>query len=311
LCHRHALAGSILAVLILAESSWAAVPIEPNAETPSAAIGILIDPDSKPGVLVDAVRVGSPADEAGITPGDRIENLDGESLEDWYAFRSAIRKGEPGVARRLTVRRAGVAFEVLVVPGIPVSGSERREQLFVPSYRTSCERGRGYMPSLGLIAVGASVFLALCLWSTAKGVSIRALLLGGGAWVIATGASLGQSLILCRLTGGWTLGLPLVGVLTENLVFLALATPFALGSRRAASGYGARSWHVTARIGALYMIGANAAALVVVVVMGSILPAMPSAHSFISAGRRALDIGTNAVRCSWLMRSWWGRLPRR
>ena len=295
-CLRQALAaGTVVAVLILTARLNAATPIDPNAETPSATIGVLVDPTSKPGVLIDAVRIGSPADEVGLRPGDQIESLDGEPLDDWDTFRRVIREGQAGVARRLTVHRAGVTFDVLVVPGFPASGLERQERLFVPSYRTSCVRVRWYMPAFRLLAVGGLVLVALCRWSKVKGASTRPVLLGSTAWAIGTSAALGQSLLLCRLTGGWTLGMPLVASLTGNAVLLGLVTPFVLRGYQAASGHGERPWHETARIGAIYMIGANLAAFIMVMVMTSILPAIPSGHSLISGGLRLLDVGMNAV----------------
>ena len=151
------------------------------------------------------------------------------------------------------------------------------------------------MPALTLLAVGGLAILALCLWSKVKGASIRPVLLGSRAWAIGTSAALGQNLLLCRLAGGWTFGMPLVALITGNAVFLGLATPFVLRSYQAATAHRERAWHETARIGAIYMIGANLAALIIVMVMRSILPAIPSGHSLISGGLRLLDVGMNAV----------------
>ena len=89
--------------------------------------------------------------------------------------------------------------------------------------------------------------------------------------------------------------MPLVALITGNAVFLGLATPFVLRSYQAATAHRERAWHEKARIGAIYMIGANLAALIMVMVMTSILPAIPSGHSLISGGLRLLDVGMNAV----------------
>ena len=104
------------------------------------------------------------------------------------------------------------------------------------------------MPTLRLLAVGGLVLVALCLWGKVKGASTRPVLLGSTAWAIGTSAALGQSLLLCRLTGGWTFGMPLVALITGNGVFLGLATPFVLRGYQAASGHRERPWHETARI---------------------------------------------------------------
>src|SRR5206468_10666999 len=118
--------------------------------------------------------------------------------------------------------------------------------------------------------------------------------LGGGAWIIATSVALGQNLVLCRVTGGWPPGTPLLAVLTANGAFIGLATPL-LRTYQRAPGQRERPWHEIARLGAVYMIAANLAALIIVVAMSSILPAVPSGHSFISSGRQWLYFGTNAV----------------
>src|SRR5262245_7223090 len=75
------------------------VPVKPTFER--ATIGVQLDPEaSGAGASVYGVRVGSPADKAGLTYGDRIVSVDGETVEDWRALQRIIGQAEPGVARR-------------------------------------------------------------------------------------------------------------------------------------------------------------------------------------------------------------------
>src|SRR5690349_6502948 len=135
----HAVVGGVVAVILVSARVGVATPTESRPTTPGPTIGIRNDPhDSQPGVLVDAVRTGSPADVAGLNPGDRIERIDGELIQDRDALQRAVQEAQPGVTRTLTVRRGGVAFDVNVAPRSSFPETEPREKLFAPSYRISC-----------------------------------------------------------------------------------------------------------------------------------------------------------------------------
>src|SRR5712664_2960909 len=124
----------------------AEVPVESSPASPRAVVGIQGDPDaSGPGARVYGVRVGSPADQAGLTHGDQIVGLDGEPVVDWATLQRSISQGQPGIARRLTVQRGDVVFDVTLVPEDPLHRSEQPERLFAPVYRAPCEGGRGYV----------------------------------------------------------------------------------------------------------------------------------------------------------------------
>lgn len=91
----------------------AEVPVEPTLASSRAVVGIQLDPDaSGPGTRVYGVRVGSPADVAGLTHGDQIVGIDGEPVVDWSTLQRSIGQGQPGIARRLTVQRGDVVFDV-------------------------------------------------------------------------------------------------------------------------------------------------------------------------------------------------------
>ena len=65
--------------------------------------------------VVGALGVSSPAQEAGIEPGDRIVSIDGNQVESWYDLRRLIQAsgGEPQI---FTLQRDGRTLDVSVTP---------------------------------------------------------------------------------------------------------------------------------------------------------------------------------------------------
>ncbi len=70
-------------------------------------VGFATDPRAAP-ITIDYLFDGSPADRAGLVPGDRIVAIDGTAV-DTLAREQAIEriKGEPGTSVRLTIERGG------------------------------------------------------------------------------------------------------------------------------------------------------------------------------------------------------------
>jgi serine protease Do len=64
------------------------------------------------GVLVLRVETDSPAEKAGILPGDVIESFDGEPLADVEELRRAVRRAQPGDDWKAQVIREGKSIEV-------------------------------------------------------------------------------------------------------------------------------------------------------------------------------------------------------
>ncbi|MDR2670883.1 MAG: PDZ domain-containing protein [Oscillospiraceae bacterium] len=79
---------------------------------PFVGVGLQVDATRGPGLYVDVVQPGSPADEAGLLGGDRIVRIDGVdiSLFPWQAAAELLR-GEEGTSVTLGVRRADEAAE--------------------------------------------------------------------------------------------------------------------------------------------------------------------------------------------------------
>jgi aminopeptidase YwaD len=63
-------------------------------------------------VVVERVEAGSPADRAGVEPGDRILSLDGIPVESIYDYVRALQRSVPGGAGRLVVERDGRPLEL-------------------------------------------------------------------------------------------------------------------------------------------------------------------------------------------------------
>jgi serine protease Do len=71
----------------------------------------------KEGVLVSSVASGSPADDAGLRPGDIIREIDRATVEDVETYERLIREAEPGGTLLLLVRRtSGQLYLTLSVP---------------------------------------------------------------------------------------------------------------------------------------------------------------------------------------------------
>jgi serine protease Do len=64
---------------------------------------------SKPeGALVSAVEKGSPADNAGIEPGDVIVKMDGKPIVDSSDLPALVADSKPGSTAKLEIVRRGV-----------------------------------------------------------------------------------------------------------------------------------------------------------------------------------------------------------
>ncbi len=65
--------------------------------------------------VVGIVEAGSPADKAGLKPGDQIVSIDGKEHPDWQAVQNDIMTS-PGRQVNMTVNRAGKQMDVTITP---------------------------------------------------------------------------------------------------------------------------------------------------------------------------------------------------
>jgi len=69
------------------------------------------------GVIIAQVERGSPAADAGLRPGDVVQEMDGNPIESYSAFRNAIAALRPGATVQLLVWRDGKTSEQTVTLG--------------------------------------------------------------------------------------------------------------------------------------------------------------------------------------------------
>jgi membrane-associated protease RseP (regulator of RpoE activity) len=101
-----------MVLLIAAQVGWTAEPAGP----PQAALGVGIARSAEgEGVQVLAVAPGSPADKAGLRPGDRIVSLDGKKITEPKELIEIIRKEKPGAKVEIGYSREGKENTVAAV----------------------------------------------------------------------------------------------------------------------------------------------------------------------------------------------------
>ena len=89
----------------------AALPVCLAGERPRAMFGVVADetPLERNGVLVRAVRPGSPAEKLNLRPGDRIESLKGLPVNSRAELRKILKSSKPGESMKLVYRAAADA----------------------------------------------------------------------------------------------------------------------------------------------------------------------------------------------------------
>ncbi len=97
--------------LYLADVVWGTGYSEP--EMKRVRLGVQLDQEQEAAVVVE-VLPGSPAEKAGLKPGDRITSFNGEALQTSFDLVEQIRLLEPGDSAKLTLDRAGQTVEVTV-----------------------------------------------------------------------------------------------------------------------------------------------------------------------------------------------------
>lgn len=70
-----------------------------------------------PGARIDSVYADTPAERAGLRPGDVVEAVDGEALTSFEALRAQVGTKQPGDEIELRIRRDGEIFEPRVTLG--------------------------------------------------------------------------------------------------------------------------------------------------------------------------------------------------
>ncbi|WP_299183078.1 sigma E protease regulator RseP [uncultured Neptuniibacter sp.] len=88
--------------------------VDVDKESPVSAFGLVPWRPQVPAVIGRLVEGGS-AVAAGIEIGDRILQVDGSSIDDWYAFVRVV-KAQPEGTLKLLIERQGIDINLLLVP---------------------------------------------------------------------------------------------------------------------------------------------------------------------------------------------------
>jgi carboxyl-terminal processing protease len=88
------------------------VPLTQSPESKAGGLGVEVK-ESKTGLLIVTIHPGSPAEQAGLLPGDQITAVDGEQLSG-QSLKGAINKvrGHPGSSAKLNIRRGVVNLDI-------------------------------------------------------------------------------------------------------------------------------------------------------------------------------------------------------
>lgn len=85
---------------------------------PKSYVGIRFQPDDAAAPpIVETTAVGHAAEKAGIRSGDRILQIDGSPVRTQQETTQLLSRGEPGVPRKLRIRREGAELDLEIVPG--------------------------------------------------------------------------------------------------------------------------------------------------------------------------------------------------
>jgi len=84
--------------------------------------------DRTTGVLIDEVRPGSPADQAGLARGDIVIEFDGERVRSARQFSRLVQETAPGRAVKAVMLRGGARRDIEITPA---GDADRRAELMI------------------------------------------------------------------------------------------------------------------------------------------------------------------------------------
>lgn len=117
---------------LLSGRHWGQLGLHPMADPESAVLGFaMMDVLGVDGVVVEDVVVNSPADEAGIRPGDVITHMDNRGLRSMRDMLRELGRHRPGETVPVVVLRKGTAYKANLTfgrRGDLMSGLKQTEQ---------------------------------------------------------------------------------------------------------------------------------------------------------------------------------------
>ena len=190
-------------------------------------VTIVANPDRPDEVQIGRVATDSPAERAGLQPGDVVVSVDGIPIRNVEAVPRMMRSGTPGAPREFRIKRAGEETQITVIPErLPVI-REPATALFDAARTRSCLADSvSYTGTLlrwtGLWAAG---FLMILLWLVGRRFPPRAPPLW--SWVVAALGSVALAgplvwSVVCLSVGGRSVGGALVAGLAESAAGLVV-----------------------------------------------------------------------------------------
>lgn len=190
----------LLCALVAMLLGWSAVD---EWRFSSERIGVYINLDER-GVFIDDVEPATPAERAGVEPGDRLVELQGQRFETVEELERLFEQHHrPGEPLRAMVERDGEALPIELTPGVAPDVAGLLAQLLLVAaylglgflaarYRHQDPRARLLMIFVALVAIE----LAMPAGYTLGSVSMSAVML---YWLLATGVQFGLELHLVSL----------------------------------------------------------------------------------------------------------------
>lgn len=217
-----------LVMLSLVALTAGKLPAPAVPAPPGPRVGVVLDPsDRGQGAEVLSVLSGSPADRAGIRPGDAVTAVDGQPIRSNVELTATMGATRPGQARSLTLRRGDVVLDVSAVPTAIADLPPEPTPLFEPEGPQPPLRGN--LVHLGAAwgaAVGLLAVVALLAARRAPALAPSPLglwLAFAGTLALANLALVATTLVVARVVGGSSLGGGLLGIFAGSGVMLAVA----------------------------------------------------------------------------------------
>ena len=221
-------AALVIALLASGVWEWHTLSERRSRPGPGEAVRIGVTITANPetdGMQISTVGIGSPAERAGLRPGDVITALDGNPIRTVEDLPAMIRSSTPGAPRTLRVRRAGEEIEIVVTPELRSATREPPRALLDAAPTPSClADAAAYARILsrwrGLWAGGILILLFWLVWRRAQRYAPPL-----WSWVVAALGSMVlagplASLGVCLTVGGRTIAGPMVASLAQSTAAL-------------------------------------------------------------------------------------------
>ncbi len=199
----------------------------PRAEAPPGPrIGVVLDlADVGHGARVLEVRAGSPADRAGVQPGDVITHVDGQPVDKDADLTELIATTATGSSRSIDLVRDASHVNVAIAPEVPEPPPARRSIFQRDGPSEPVTSGVASLAA-AWIAVAALLAIAGVVGARHGGTSPRPLafwIVFAGALAASDAALVAATVIAEKLVGGRSLGGALVGLCAGSGALLIFA----------------------------------------------------------------------------------------